>query len=72
MDGKDEKNISSTAKLTVEEMGRISVADFRTAEKLPLVMVLDNVRSLHNIGSVLRTADAFRLSGVWLRHHRHT
>ena len=66
MDGKDEKNISSTAKLTVEEMGRMSVADFRTAEKLPLVMVLDNVRSLHNIGSVLRTADAFRLSGVWL------
>ena len=66
MDGKDEKNISSTAKLTVEEMGRMSVAEFRTAEKLPLVMVLDNVRSLHNIGSVLRTADAFRLSGVWL------
>lgn len=66
MDGKREKNISSTAKLTVEEMGRMSVADFRTAEKLPLVMVLDNVRSLHNIGSVLRTADAFRLSGVWL------
>lgn len=44
----------------------MSVEDFRTAEKLPLVMVLDNVRSLHNIGSVLRTADAFRLKGVWL------
>ena len=66
MDGKQERKNSPTAKLTVEEMGRMSVADFRTAEKLPLVMVLDNVRSLHNIGSVLRTAGAFRLSGVWL------
>ena len=53
-------------KLTVEEMQRIDVATFKTADKLPLVMVLDNVRSLHNVGSVLRTADAFRLAGVWL------
>lgn len=47
-------------------MGRIDVAAFKAASKLPLVMVLDNVRSLHNVGSVLRTADAFRLEGVWL------
>lgn len=47
-------------------MQRIDVATFKTADKLPLVMVLDNVRSLHNVGSVLRTADAFRLEGVWL------
>lgn len=47
-------------------MGRIDVETFKAAEKLPLVMVLDNVRSLHNVGSVLRTADAFRLAGVWL------
>lgn len=53
-------------KLTVEEMHRIDVETFKTAEKLPLVMVLDNVRSLHNVGSVLRTADAFRLHGVYL------
>lgn len=53
-------------KLTVEEMGRIDIETFKTARKLPLVMVLDNVRSLHNVGSVLRTADAFRLEGVWL------
>lgn len=57
---------SPNAKLTVEEMGRISIADFKRAEKLPLAMVLDNVRSMHNIGSVLRTADAFRLREVWL------
>lgn len=53
-------------KLTVEEMHRIDVEAFKAADKLPLVMVLDNVRSLHNVGSVLRTADAFRLAGVYL------
>ncbi len=44
----------------------MDVTAFRAAEKLPLVVVLDNVRSLHNVGSVFRTADAFRLAGVWL------
>lgn len=53
-------------KLTVEDLQRIDVETFRQAEKLPLVMVLDNVRSLHNVGSVLRTADAFRLAGVYM------
>lgn len=53
-------------KLTVEEMHRIDVASFKAAAKLPVVMVLDNVRSLHNVGSVLRTADAFRIEGVGL------
>ncbi len=53
-------------KLTVEELGRMDVAAFRLAEKLPVVVVLDNVRSLHNVGSVFRTADAFRLAGVVL------
>lgn len=53
-------------KLTVEDLHRIDVETFRQAEKLPLVMVLDNVRSLHNVGSVLRTADAFRLAGVYM------
>jgi tRNA G18 (ribose-2'-O)-methylase SpoU len=44
----------------------MSVEEFRAAEKQPLVVVLDCVRSLYNVGSVLRTSDAFRLSGVCL------
>ncbi len=47
-------------------MHRLTVDEFRKAEKLPLVVVLDNVRSLYNIGSVFRTADAFRLAEVVL------
>jgi tRNA G18 (ribose-2'-O)-methylase SpoU len=53
-------------KLTMLEMNRISKDQFREAEKLPLVVVLDNVRSLNNIGSVFRTSDAFRVEAVWL------
>lgn len=51
-------------KLTVEELHRMEVEEFRETPKLPVVMVLDNVRSLHNVGSVLRTADAFCLQEV--------
>ena len=47
-------------------MGRMSVEQFHEAEKLPLVVVLDGVRSLYNVGSVFRTSDAFRLAGVVL------
>lgn len=53
-------------KLTVEELNRMDIKEFHQSEKLPLVIVLDNIRSLHNVGSVFRTADAFRLQGVWL------
>lgn len=53
-------------KLTIEELERMDVAAFKQAKKLPLVMVLDNVRSLHNVGSVLRTADAFRVEAVYM------
>ena len=53
-------------KLTIEELQRMDVAEFKQSEKLPLVVVLDNVRSLHNVGSVFRTADAFRLERVVL------
>lgn len=53
-------------KKLVTEMGRISGDDFRNAEKLPLVVVLDNVRSLHNVGSVFRTSDAFRVQRILL------
>ena len=53
-------------KKLVTEMGRISRDDFHSADKLPLVVVLDNVRSLHNVGSVFRTGDAFRVESVVL------
>ena len=53
-------------KLKVTEMNRISTAEFKEAEKLPLIVVLDNVRSLYNVGSVFRTSDAFRLQGICL------
>ncbi len=53
-------------KLTVEDLNRIDVATFRAAPKVPLVVVLDNIRSLHNVGAMFRTADAFRLEGLVL------
>ena len=53
-------------KLTIEEMHRLTPEQFREAGKIPLIVVLDNVRSLHNVGAVFRTADAFRLAGVYL------
>lgn len=53
-------------KLRMEELGRKSVAEFLEADKTPLVLVLDNVRSLQNVGSVFRTADAFLLKGICL------
>ena len=53
-------------KLQVEVLCRMSVEEFKEAQKLPLIMVLDNIRSLHNVGSVFRTADAFRLQGIYL------
>ena len=55
-----------THKLTTEEMHRMSVEEFRASEKLPLTVVLDNVRSLNNIGSVFRTSDAFRVEHIAL------
>lgn len=53
-------------KLRTEEMNRMNVEAFHEAAKIPLIAVLDNVRSRHNVGAVFRTADAFRLAGVWL------
>ena len=53
-------------KLTIQEMNRLSAEAFREAEKLPLVVGLDNVRSQHNVGAVFRTADAFLLEGLYL------
>lgn len=53
-------------KLKLEELGRISVDQFKAAEKLPISIVLDNVRSLHNVGSAFRTTDAFRFEKIYL------
>lgn len=53
-------------KRSLEELERISVAEFREAEKLPVSILLDNVRSLHNVGSAFRTADAFRFEKIYL------
>ncbi len=53
-------------KLRTIEMQRLSVEEFREADKLPLVVVLDDVRSMHNVGSVFRTSDAFRVERVCL------
>ena len=53
-------------KVKTIEMQRLTVEEFREAEKLPLVVVLDDVRSMHNVGSVFRTGDAFRIEGVCL------
>ena len=56
----------SHRKLRTIEMNRISVEEFREAEKLPLIVVLDDVRSMYNIGSVFRTCDAFRVEAIYL------
>ena len=53
-------------KLRTIEMQRLSVEEFREAKKLPLVVVLDDVRSMYNVGSVFRTSDAFRIESVCL------
>ena len=53
-------------KLRTIEMNRLSIEEFKEADKLPLIVVLDDVRSLYNVGSVFRTADAFRVEAVYL------
>jgi 23S rRNA (guanosine2251-2'-O)-methyltransferase len=53
-------------KLKLEELGRISVNEFKEAAKIPVCILLDNVRSLHNVGSAFRTADAFRIEKIYL------
>lgn len=53
-------------KLRTIEMQRLTLEEFRAEAKLPLIVVLDNVRSLYNVGSVFRTCDAFRVEAVYL------
>ena len=63
-------------KLSMDELNRISKEDFEKAEKLPIIIVLDNIRSLSNVGAFFRTADAFRIEELFLcgitacPHHR--
>lgn len=53
-------------KLSMDELGRKTVQEFKEAVKTPVIAVLDNIRSMHNVGSVFRTADAFLLEGICL------
>lgn len=53
-------------KLKNSELGRIDAVTFKAAEKTPLIIILDNIRSLNNIGSVFRTADAFLVKKIYL------
>lgn len=53
-------------KLKNEELDRLDVAGFKQAQKTPIILVLDNIRSLNNIGSVFRTADAFLIKKIYL------
>ena len=53
-------------KLYNEELGRIGVEEYKKSEKAPICVVLDNVRSGHNVGSAFRTCDAFRIEKIWL------
>ena len=55
-----------TQKLKLEELGRIDVETFKKTEKIPLVVVLDNVRSMHNVGAIFRTGDAFLIEKIIL------
>ncbi len=53
-------------KLKLEELNRISPEEFKSKEKIPVVLVLDNVRSLHNVGAAFRTGDAFLIHKIYL------
>ena len=53
-------------KIQNDELGRLSVDDFKLAPKKPFILLLDNIRSMNNIGSVFRTADAFRCTSIGL------
>lgn len=60
------RKMLSTKKLKLEELGRIDVETFKETPKIPLVVVLDNVRSMHNVGAIFRTGDAFLVEKIIL------
>lgn len=53
-------------KLRTSELNRLSTEQYKKSDKMPVVVVLDNVRSMHNVGAVFRTSDAFRISKLYL------
>lgn len=53
-------------KKSMDELGRKSVESFRESPKTPIIIILDNIRSMHNVGSVFRTADAFLVEAIYL------
>lgn len=53
-------------KLSMEQLNRISVEEFKSSKKFPVILVLNDIRSMNNIGSIFRTADAFRVSKIYL------
>ncbi|MDD3771268.1 MAG: RNA methyltransferase [Weeksellaceae bacterium] len=53
-------------KLKLEELNRLSVEEFKEVDKIPVVVILDNVRSMYNVGSVFRTSDAFLIEKIYL------
>ena len=53
-------------KLKLDELGRVGIEDFKKQEKLPVIVILDNVRSMHNIGSIFRTSDGFAVEKIYL------
>src|SRR3954451_2955232 len=53
-------------KLSMDELDRKTIEEFKQAAKNPIMVVLDNIRSMHNVGSVFRTADAFLVEGIFL------
>jgi 23S rRNA (guanosine2251-2'-O)-methyltransferase len=60
------KKIKLVHKLKLEELNRLDVETFKSVEKIPLVVVLDNIRSMHNVGATFRTADAFLIKKIIL------
>ena len=53
-------------KLSMEQLGRMSVEEFKTSDKFPFIIIADNIRSMSNIGSIFRTSDAFRVEKIYL------
>ena len=60
------KIFSAMRKLTMPELNRLNITDYHNVKKLPVIIVLDNIRSMENVGSFFRTADAFRIEAIYL------
>src|SRR3978361_482718 len=53
-------------KLSMDELDRKTVDEFKRSKKFPVIVVLENIRSMHNVGSVFRTADAFLIEAIYI------